>query len=223
MLEFESDGPRQDRGYELWDPEPILAGKKVFLLAGGPSLTPDVAARLRNRCRIAINSSCLIAPDADVLFFTDNGWYDNHAAIVRDWPGIVVTLSIGAKRALPDKLRRFSVRWMEGFPRPGDVDIKMGRSSGHTAISVAYAMGCRDVVLVGYDMRVVDGREHHHTDYLDGHPRDLNQYERDFLPAFKGWNAAAEAVGLRVRNATPGSALHEFPMVDLDVILAERP
>ncbi len=110
---------------------------------------------------------------------------------------------------------------MPGFPKHGDVDIKAGRSSGHTAISVAYAMGCRDVVLIGYDMRVVDGAEHHHTDYVKAHPRDLAVYERDFLPAFAGWNAAAEAVGLRVRNATPGSALLEFPMVDLDDVLAE--
>lgn len=223
--------PAAGRGDEIWRPEPLFAGQLMFLLAGGPSLKQATADRIRGHGAImVINSSHLLVPDADVLFFTDSGWAERHVEVIRTWRGIAITLSTAAKAMFPDILKRFKVEWSDDFRDPSEGTIKAGRSSGHTAISVAHALGCRDVVLLGYDMRLVDGREHHHTDYIGitdpatgaAIPRtDMGIYEREFLPKWQGWNAAAVAAGMRVRNATPGSALREFPMVDLDDVLAE--
>ena len=120
---------------------------------------------------------------------------------------------------MPDKILRVKGEGDPVFPpdfasRP----IQQGRSSGHTAIALAIALGASVVVLLGYDMRVVDGREHHHAEYTE--PRDLEQYERDFVPAFAGWDEAALKVGVQVFNCTPGSALLEFPFRNLDDVLA---
>jgi hypothetical protein len=73
-------------------------------------------------------------------------------------------------------------------------------------------MGAARIVLLGFDMRIADGRSHCHDDYES---RDPNLYETDFRPAFEGWNAAAFRAGVEVVNATPGSALTEFAVVDL--------
>jgi hypothetical protein len=202
---------------ELWSPEPLFKDKTVFVLASGPSLTQESADRVRGRLSIVINSSCMIAPFADVLFFTDNSWFEPRKDIVANWPGMVVTMSRHAKRDMPDKIKRIAEQMRPDFPPLGSDHIRAGRTSGHRAVSLAVAMGAATIVLLGFDMRMVNGKEHHHTEYTE--PRDLDQYAHDFVPAFNGWKADALKVGVEILNATPLSAVHEFSMVSLDEAL----
>lgn len=252
---------------ELWTPEPLFAGKTVVCIASGPSLTQAICdrisrAQLAGKCKvIVVNSSCTLAPWADVLFFTDSGWYDARKELVRDWPGLVVTMSRQAKRELdtpelvaarlaraggaqatpsangakghrilrvkgcgdpaaPPRVRVADgvLPKVPGFPKPGSPEIQQGRTSGHTAVSLAVAFGGCRVPLVGYDMRIVNGREHHHDEYKG--PRDLSLYGNEFVKAFNGWHEAAQASGVEIVNCTPGSAITEFPFADLDQVLA---
>lgn len=226
----------------LWTPEPIFNGDTVFCMASGPSLTQEIADKVKGRRVIVINSSCHFAPWASVLYFTDSGWYASHKEIVRDWPGLVISMSRQAKRELDDPVHQRSaprvlrvkgcgdpdapprVRVADGilpkvpgFPRLGSPEIQQGRNSGNTAVSLAIALGAARVVLLGYDCRVVNGREHCHNDYKG--PRDLSLYDNEFLRAFNGWNEAALASGVEILNCTPGSAITEFPFADLEDIL----
>lgn len=206
---------------EYWTPEPLFAGQTVFCLASGPSLTQAIVDKIKGRPTIVVNSSCMLAPWADVLFFTDSGWYEPRRDLVKNWRGRVVTMSRAAKRELPNKVLRVQGQgdpaFPPKFPRHGAPVIQQGRTSGHTAISLAIACGAWGVVMVAYDMRVVDGREHHHNEYTG--PRDLEQYARELVPAFAGWKQAARDIGVTIVNATPGSAVTEFPFVELDEVL----
>jgi hypothetical protein len=201
---------------EIWAPEPQWLGRTVFLLGGGPSLRDFKVQRLKGKTVMAVNSSCHAAPWADILFFTDYNWMQAHLDIVKAWKGLVVTPSSHAKTVLGDRIRRIQLVNRPDFSRPGELTLKFGRSSGHTAISLAVALGAARIVLLGYDMRRVDGRSHHHDDYLN--TTDA-LYERDFIPWFKGWNEAAQARGIEILNATPGSALLEFPLVSIEDVL----
>lgn len=227
----------------LWTPEPIFKGETVFCVASGPSLTQEIADKLKGHRVIVVNSSCLFVPWADVLFFTDSGWYDTHKEIVRDWPGLIITMSRQAKRELDDPAVNVSgtprvlrvkgcgdpafpprVRVADGvlpkvpgFPPLGSPEIQQGRNSGNTAVSLAIAMGASRVCLVGYDCRVVNGREHCHNDYKG--PRDLSLYENEYQRAFNGWNESALASGVEIINCTYGSAITEFPFVSLEDVL----
>jgi hypothetical protein len=221
-----------------WVPPVMWPGETVFCLASGPSLTQEIAEKVRGRRTIVVNGTCHLAPWADILFFTDSGWYIDRKDLVANWPGLVVSLSRQAKRELDDptvnltgvpRILRpkmvgappFPPRLpgrVSGFPPPGSPEIQQGRTSGHTAITVARALGAARIVMLGYDMQVVAGREHHHDEYA-GTKRDLEQYERDFVPSFAGWQEAAEADGFEIINCTPGSAVKEFPFGDLDEIL----
>jgi hypothetical protein len=208
------------RELEYWTPERIFEGETVFCLASGPSLTEEVCTRVRGRRSIAINSSAVLAPRASVLFFTDSSWYEQRRDLVANWAGLVISMSRTAKRELPDKVKRVrgegDPQALPGFNR-GQHVIQQGRSSGHTAISLAIALGAARVVLLGYDMRLVGGREHFHGEYKG--PRDIDIYERDFRPGFAGWNDAARAAGVEIVNATKDSALMEFPFMPLDEVL----
>lgn len=223
--------------HETWTPEPLFKGQTVFCLASGPSLTQELCDTLRGRAAIVVNASFRLAPWAAVWFFTDTGIYERYKDDVERWPGLVVTLSRKTKRELdaPDqvaargfeRIKRvkgygappYPPRWNHrpGFAPLGNPEIQQGRNSGNTAASLAIAMGATTVALLGYDCRVVNGREHHHNDYAG--PRDLNLYESEFLRGFDGWNEAALASGVTILNCTPGSAITEFPFVALDELL----
>jgi hypothetical protein len=222
----------------IWTPEPLFMGEMVFCVASGPSMNKGIADSLQGRRVITVNSSCRLTPWADVLYFTDTGWFYDNRETVKNWPGLVVSMSRAAKRELDDPaLNRAVPRLLRvkgigdpsfpprlpgmpkrlGFPPVGSMEIQQGRSSGHTAVSLAIAMGASRVVMVGYDMQIVNGREHFHNEYSG--PRDLGLYANEYVRGFNGWNEAALASGVEILNATHGSAVTEFPFVDLDEVL----
>lgn len=212
-----------DRANQYWTPQPIWKDEPAFVLASGPSLTRDVVEKVRGRHTIVVNSSCLLAPWAEVLYFTDSSWYEAHREIVAGWPGLVICMSATAKREFPDKVLRIKGQGDPAFapsrfPPPGSPVVLQGRSSGHTAVSLAVALGAAPVAMLGFDMREVEGREHCHDDYRD-FVRERSGYAEDFVPAFKGWNTASLRAGCQILNCTPGSAVTEFPFAEIDSLL----
>ena len=157
-----------------------------------------------------------------MLFFRDLDWYLRHRETVEGWAGLAVTTNRSAALACRRLTRVVTVHGAD-FPAPGSQQgehpaVRYGRSSGHLAVSLAIAMGARRVVLLGYDCRFVGGRSHWHDDYAA--PIEL-VYTTDFLPAWRGWGAAAERAGVEVVNATAGSAIAEFRFRPLAEILSE--
>ncbi len=208
---------------DFWTPEPWFKDQTVFVLASGPSLTREVCDKIKGRNSIVINASFKQAPWAKVWYFTDGHIYEKYRDEVASWPGEVVCMSKLAKQELNKQVKRVrgegdptSAGQLE-FPHLGHHSIRQGRSSGHTAVSLAIALGASQIILLGFDMRFVEGREHHHSEYQG--PRDVALYEREFVPGFDGWNAAALMAGVEILNATPLSAVHEFPMVSLEEVL----
>lgn len=210
------------RGYEYWSPEAAFADETVFIVGGGPSLKGFDFERLRGRRCVAVNSSGYDVPWADILLFHDNSWFEANRTLVDEWRGIAVTLSRHSKVAAPDLLRRVAIEERLDFPI-GRGPIRTGHSSGQSALSLTVTMAARQVVLLGFDMKAVAGQTHYHVErplYTAEHAaRTAGEYATTFLPYWAGWNDAALRVGCEVLNATPESALSEFPMVDLKDIL----
>lgn len=207
------------RAEDFWTPDRKWEGKTVFLLGGGDSLRTFDLDRLRGRIVVAINELVKRAPWADALFFLDNGWFDKNRTFIEGFQGEIITHSRVAKRAMGPRVKRVSLSERPDFPPPGSPVIRSGRSSGHVAASLAVARGAARCVLLGYDMRIVNGRSHSHDAYSRLVPE---LYSQDFILNFAGWNMAARKAGTAIVNATPGSALTEFPMVDIEDELANH-
>lgn len=219
----------------------MLRGQTVFLMAGGPSLRGFDATVLRGRKVMAINSSARMVLDAGIadpmLWFMDSGWFKANRELIAAWPGLVFTASKHAKEAMPDKVRRVETIGRPGFfparhdgtPGPADNKIRTSRSSGHAGVAISVMMEAWRVVLLGFDMKAaVDAvtgaaRIHHHDEYGPRNAESSAKELQEFRDKFRGWNADAQALGTEIWNATPGSALTEFPMVDLAQVLAEEP
>jgi hypothetical protein len=151
--------------------------------------------------------------DADVLVFTDYNWFQDNERLVRDFRGEVVTFSRRAKAEMPELRRVRTVggaRLVSGVPA-----IRDGRSTGHRMLSLAIAAGARDIILLGYDMRIDPGtgRSHCHDDYQ--HTESEKSLAQEFVPSFSGWYQDCVDAGVSVINCTEGSALYEFPRMAL--------
>lgn len=206
-------------GDDCWSPPRLWRGETAFILGGGPSLRGFDFGRLWNRRCIAVNATGHDARWADCLFFTDHSFFVDNRALIEGWGGFVVTASRAAKAAAPDHMARVDVRRNRiGFVDDGTV--RGGRSSGQTATALAVAFGCARVVLLGFDMKASpDGATHHHDRYQR---RTEDALLAQFRADWQGWDEQAKRVGCAIVNATPGSALTEFPMVDIDDELGAR-
>ncbi len=193
---------------ESRDIPPLFDGATVFVVGGGPSLRGFDWSRLAGRSVIAINQAAEVLPQAALLLFSDVGWLERNRALVEGFAGHVVTTSMVAKALLPSRLHLIGLS-----VAPGALPA---RSSGPIAVALAIAMGAVRVVLLGFDLRFVDGRSHWH----DAHRAEHDQVYARMLEEWRGWGDAARVEGVEVLNATPGSALEEFPMIDLAEVLA---
>lgn len=164
---------------------------------------------------MAVNSSLSIAPFCDALFFSDYTWFTKRRKLIEASSTLLITTSRQVKRLAPDKIKL--VKAQSGVPlRAGAGLLRQGRNSGQTSISIVAALGANPIILLGFDMKRVAGRSHHHDEYSSTNDK---LYSHDFVPAFLGWAKVAAASGIRILNATPNSALKEFPFISIEEVL----
>jgi len=197
--------------------EKAWAGAVTVAIGGGPSLTQAQVDYCRGRAKvIAINDAVRLAPWADLLYFCDERWYRWHEAEVKAFRGIRATLENGRLESELPGLISFKNAGTSGCSlTPGA--LATGRNSGYQAIQVAAQLGVSKLVLIGFDMKAVDGRSH----WFGEHPSagSPDRFEKNFAPLFDQLARPMELLGMRVVNATPGSALRLFPREPLEEAL----
>lgn len=208
---------RLERAERRWSGLCIVA-------ASGPSLTPEVASLCRGHRVIAVNDVYRLLPEADVLYACDRAWWEHH----KGCPDVAgerwTSHSLAPKNDKREIAGRFGLRVVEGADRLGFSRdpglIHYGNNSGYQAVNLAILWGADPIVLVGFDMRRVDGRTH----FFGEHKSPLRP-PANFGKWIGNFTKAADLLGQprpRILNATPGSALRCFPMVDLEQTLGER-
>lgn len=169
------------------------------VIATGQSLTSQQVDRVRQyherkECgAIAVSNAYQLTPWADALVSHDKNWWENH----RD--------------AEKFAGRKFAGSQIHGIERLDTTAcFPSGCNSGLQAMRVAHEkFGATHIVLLGVDMRG--------THYFGPHPHPLrNTTDKRFqahIAQFSKWR------GCPVTNCSPGSALTQFPMKDLDEVL----
>ena len=191
-----------------------FAGRAAFILGGGPSLTAENVARIKGRgAVVAVNNAGLdMAPWADVLFFADGWprWYGWNKDRLHEFQGEFIVSRAAVPKSDP-RLVRVSL------DQSKPLSINPARVSGHcggsSAINLAYLMGARVIVLMGFDMRPGNWHDKHKAPPLPDAHRDR------FIPALERMAPALAARGALVLNTNPRSALRCFPFADLEELL----
>lgn len=196
-------------------------GGSVAILASGPSLTPDQCAAVRawrdaapGRYAIAINTTFRLAPWADIFYACDGEWYramDNGVRYVDE-----VTALIDKARCWTQDRKAaddFGLHYIESSRAPGlSTDprrINQGNNSGFQCINIAYHAGARRIILLGFDCKPGHWHKPHPSPLSNSLP--FERWKREF----RALAADLKTTGVEVVNASPGTALKAFPLVDL--------
>jgi hypothetical protein len=188
-----------------------------IVAAPGPSLTPEVAEACRGERVIAVSDAYRLLPWADVLYSCGADWW-----IERDGCPDFAGEKWSSHGLDPENDKtiaadRYGLSVVAGEQRPGfsadPAVIHYGSNSGFQAVNLAYLWGAEEVVLIGFDMHAVDGRGH----FFGNHAPPLRTGDAPFPLFIAAFEEAARMMppGLRILNATLGSALTCFEMVDL--------
>jgi hypothetical protein len=198
-------------------------GKTVFVVGGGPSLKRLDLSKVRNRPVVGCNDAFRLGTWVDWIIFADKRWFGWNHTDLAEWPNrerviCLVPQLLDERDKFPwlKILRRDEARF--GLSVEQDT-ICWNRGCGGAAINAAYLLGASRVVLLGFDMRVVDGKHNWHDNHQ--HTERDKIYQNSMMPFLKPMSDAMKVTGLQIVNATPGSALNLFPLVPLEDLLAE--
>ena len=197
-----------------WPPPstPDFSNGVTAIFATGPSLTQEQIDYCHGRVAhaIAVNDAFRLAPWADVLYACDSMWWNHPENIdTLDFRGLRVTQDIDTF----GNVYRVEESGKDGFdPEPGK--LRTGSNSGYQATHLAAQWGARDIILLGFDMGVRDGRAH----FFGDHPPGLTKQSpyASFISIFRTLAPPLQELGCRVTNCTPKSGLDAFPMQPLE-------
>jgi hypothetical protein len=171
---------------------------------------------------VAVQDSYKLMPFADAMYGCDPRWWDIH----KDCAGFQGEKwstheddDANHKLVQADAYGIRLVKGVQGDEFSVQPDrISYGSNSGFQAINLALLKGCKQIVLVGYDMRTVKGQRH----FFGQHPKGLhNSIDFEGLVPHFAWAAKHLRGGVQIVNATPESSLNCFPMIPLEDCLAQ--
>lgn len=207
MILSRKEGELLSRVERFWE------GLTVVCMATGPSLTPEQVAIVRASGAkvIAVNDSYLLAPFADVVYFADVKWWRWH----KDRPEFKafqgqrcsIFLGLDPKMEGVHLLKRAEHMGLSTDPGV----ICTGSNSGYQAVNIAVLSGAKRVVLIGYDGKAKDGKQH----FFGDHPDKSHAPYEVTRGRFADLVEPCKKIGVEILNATPGSWVECFPMVDL--------
>lgn len=204
---------------KLWKVPKLWPDATCFILGGGPSLNNVDIDRLRGSRVIAVNNAYQLGDWIDVLFFGDCRWYHVHKKRLLDFAGLKVT-RCEAHRTQPGIKAIKCMNRVNGLSKNPSL-LSWNLSSGACAINLATLLGVKKIVLLGFDMRKIDNRNNWHSE----HPGSVNPKHNPYVRFVKRFTSIAKDLkGLNVEciNATPGSGLTDFPIVDPEIVLPEK-
>ncbi len=211
-------------GPELWCIIPLWLGETVAILGSGPSLTQEQVDMVRGKTRvIAVNDAYRLAPWADILYGCDAKWWDWHKG-VPDFEGVKAGLRWDAVKGesysgwdgIFPEIRGLANTGIQGLEIAPN-SLRTGGNSGYQAINLAVHMGAKRILLLGFDMKAVGGKNH----WFGEHPIEATPPYGNMLMHFETIAEPLKKAEVEVINCTPGSALKVFPMMKLEEALCE--
>lgn len=183
----------------------------AVIIATGPSLSDEQLETVRQSGAktIAVNNAWERAPWCDAAYAGDYMFLKVHVAQMKQaCKGRIWTCDRAAAE-------RHQLHYAKPANAPGlgTSRVHLNGNSGAQAVNLAVVWGCTRLVLIGFDMRAVDGKAH----YFGQHPKPLTQRQlfEEWIHKFAVVAQDARARGISIVNATPDSALKCFPMFDL--------
>jgi hypothetical protein len=223
----------------MWD------GADVWIIGGGPSITkqfeiPDNVVKavvsgssppntyspymlyLHDKHVIGINVAYLLGDWIDLVFFGDNGFFNNHKSRLINFPNLKVS-------CIPEALEYNWLKHLSREPKKSkgissnNECVCWNSNSGASAISIAVHAGAKRIYLLGFDMKLNEiSQQHWHDLYGRGiinDPKKINKLPfTRHLFGFPLIAQDAKKLGVEIINVSPDSAINCFPKISMKQI-----
>lgn len=217
-------GPSIPRQFGI--PEDVIS--QVMNRSKGPEIYSPYLSPIQDRHVIGVNAAYLIGTWIDFIVFGDNGFYRKNRTNLLNYPKPVISVTKGAGVQFDSgiKLVRRHNKKSSGLVLDNPRFICWNGNSGASAINVAYHMGARRIILLGFDMNLDSNlSQHWHIHYASAgrDKKDKNFKKRlpfhRHLKGFPDIARDAKKAGVEILNVSPDSAIQDFPKVNLKEVL----
>lgn len=179
-----------------------------YVIGGGPSAATFDFDRLWGQKVIAVNDAFHEVPWAQILFFMDRPWFEANIQALAKFPHIIATTK-GEPFIHSSRVKYIKNAAYDYLPDdPGQTVY--ANNAGLGATILATKLGVSRIILVGFDMKKVEGRNNYHD-------RNIKSDVRGSLynNFYRAWEYRAEQIREKaeVINACPESRLDFFPRV----------
>ena len=194
----------------------IMKYKECFIVGGGPSLTNFNWSCLDNKYVIAINRAYEFLPQANIIYFTDQNFFQKHKEGLYAHSGELRRGHLPGNAFNIPEVTEYVLTGMHGIDmRPGM--LRHGSNSVYAALNMAVQDGFTRIYLLGVDMKwSPEGKTHFHS----GHDRiDPHSVYQKMITAFMTIRDPLMAMGITTINLNPDSALKVFASMLIENIL----
>jgi uncharacterized Rossmann fold enzyme len=227
--------PRLNRNFvshALPVPEDIKAdeyNKECYIVGGGPSLIGFDWSNLDNKFVIAINRAYEVLPEAQIVYFTDDDYYQRHRSEMLVHKGKKFRGRLARKPVIKDpevlelQLQAQPWGWSDQFG-----ELYHGSNSTYACIQVAAQLGFKKIYLLGIDMKHQGNFNKQKknnqgvTHWHNGHRRtDPAHAYKMMIGHYQKLAPEAKKRGIEVINvssALDGTALKVFPIKTFDEV-----
>jgi len=202
-----------------WPVPKLWPGETVFIIGGGPSLKGFDFTPLHGKRVIGVNQAFRLGNWVDLVYFGDCGFWSQNKEALTQYTGLIVT-SCTRVPPLGDgwpRVRRVGRSKNMGIEYKQKGYISWNRNSGGSAINLAYWLGAKRVVLLGFDMKP-DGNQHNWHDHYGKRAAGFNPYKAHLL-GFKVIAKEAKTLGMEILNANPDSMIPDFSKLPFDKVM----
>lgn len=206
------------------------AGRRAFIVGGGPSLHGFDFSRLAGELTIGINRAfewfdptIIFSMDARFLNWVERGEFgDEVAQRFREYDrGLKVFVDTSKKRIFSSDILLVDAIGGSQLSESLVDGLVCGQNSGHAALNLTYILGANPIYLLGFDMHG-DGKGRQAWAH-NGYP--IVQREsiyHDFIEKFDNIAApSCESAGVRVVNLNRQSALRCFEFGDIEDVIPD--
>jgi hypothetical protein len=187
----------------------------VIILGGGPSLEDEPLHLLNGKCVIGTNVA-MFKPFVKIGIAGDWDFYRKRKYDIQSLHIPFVTLDNGVKKDFLEAIY-FEKRNHFGMVQDGKglawfmPGNSNGGNTGAAALNLAIVMGAMKIILVGFDMKKRDDKEHFHDEYVKDVTRIPGYLPyKDFIARFASFVPFLTSIGIKVYNTCLDSGMDCF-------------
>lgn len=171
----------------IWKTPKMWEGEMVFIVGGGPSLINLDLTLIHDKRCIGTNNAYRLGDWIDICWFGDSRWLEWHQNVKELRDGWKAFNGIRASCA-PRTKDHADIKYLERSCKPYGIEtdptkVCWNKTTGSSAINLAYHLGAKKIVLLGFDMKLVGIKNNWHDDHQtqgdkpDPYPRFMKAWE----------------------------------------------